>query len=43
MEHVGAVFKLDLMEKNKDAIAREGGNCPLLPHIHPARRLGRLN
>jgi len=31
MEHFGAVFKLDLTEKN-DAIARGEGSCLILPH-----------
>ena len=29
MDHFGAVFKLNLTEKNEDAIARGGGNCLL--------------
>jgi len=40
MEHFGAVFKLDL---NKDAIARGGGNCLLLPHTGYAYVFNHLN
>jgi len=32
MEHFDVVFKLDLTEENKDAIARGRGSCLLLPH-----------